>query len=35
MDSNSTGIYAGYADKATWFNDLVRHNTSSELALVE
>lgn len=35
MASHSPGIYAGYADKAPWFNDLVRHTTSSELALVE
>jgi predicted ATPase len=35
MASHSPGIYAGYADKAPWFNDLVRHTTSSEPALVE
>lgn len=35
MASHSPGIYAGYADKAPWFNDLVRHTASNEPALVE
>jgi len=35
MASHSPGIYAGYANKAPWFNDFVHHSTSNEPALVE
>lgn len=35
MASHSPAIYAGYDDKSPWFNDLIRHTTSNEPALVE